>query len=150
MDTDADTEQQDEGEYDDEEKKEIDGGEEGGEGGHVASSDDQQDDPSQHLKQDSAPPSGDEVADQDGEGQASGSANQQDPASRSPVPPQGGGEEEGDTPWHLIRFEEIKQRLRLQHAQAENMLNYLSEQHMKSGVDDVKSEHALKRGEDGY
>jgi len=45
----------------------------------------------------------------------------------------------------LVRFDEIRDRLRLQHAQADNMLNYLSKQHKDATIDDVKSEHALKR-----
>ena len=45
----------------------------------------------------------------------------------------------------MVRFDEIKERLRMQHSQAENLMSYLGSQHKHATIDDVKSEHSLKR-----
>ncbi|GMH97171.1 hypothetical protein TrVE_jg7849 [Triparma verrucosa] len=54
-------------------------------------------------------------------------------------------EPEEERPWHLVRFDEIKSRLKMQHSQAENLISYLSQQHKHAIIEDVKSEHSLKR-----
>ena len=59
--------------------------------------------------------------------------------------PEADDEQESSRPWHLVRFDEIRDRLKLQHEQADSILTYLSEQHKKATIDDVKSDHSLKR-----
>jgi len=58
---------------------------------------------------------------------------------------QGGENEEEETPWHLVRFKEISERLSMQHEQADNLLTYLTASHAKSEQDDMKSDHELKQ-----